>query len=43
MLTNLSADQPAVNVAAVSFIIGSPIPAGPKQIQSMAGILGLLI
>lgn len=43
MLTNLSADQQVANVAAVSFVIGSPIPAGPKQIQSMAGTLDLLI
>lgn len=42
VLTILSADQQVANVAAVSFIIGSRIPAGPKQIQSMARILDLL-
>lgn len=43
MLTILSADQQAANVAAVSFITGSHISAGSKQIQSMAGIVDLVI
>lgn len=42
MLTILSADQRFANVAAVPFIIGIHIPAGPKQIQNMAGLLNLL-
>lgn len=41
MVTILSADQQVANVAAVAFIIH--IPAGSKQIQSMAGLLNMLM
>jgi len=43
MVTILSTDQQVANVAAVAFIIHIHMLAGPKQIQSMAGILNMLI
>lgn len=44
VVTILSADQQVANVAAaVAFIIHIRNPAGPKQIQSMAGLLTMLI
>lgn len=43
MVTILSADQQVANVAAVAFITHIHIPAGPKQIQSMTGLLNIPI
>lgn len=42
-VTTLSANQQVANVAAVAFIICVQIPAGPKQVESTAGLLNMLI